>query len=68
MSTCPEPAEAARDRERQVRRNHRSREPVSWGTVEQAVHSRFRTKAEELLFHERSWEQWLNVIAPLFFS
>ena len=67
MSICPEPAEALMDRERQVRRNHRIRKPVSWGTVEQAVHSR-PERAEELLFHGKAVEQWRSVIAPLFFS
>ena len=50
MSTCPEPARAVTGRERQVRRNGWPRKPFSWGTVEQAVHSR-PEKAEELLFH-----------------
>ncbi len=49
MSSCPEPAAARKDRERQIRRSGWTCDPFRWGSVEQALHS--HQKVEELLFH-----------------
>ena len=49
MSICPEPAGAVMGGERQIRRNGWTCDPFSWGSVEQALHSRHA--AEALLFH-----------------